>query len=388
MESRLIKKLLYISSVDVSKPNGPGINEVQFIMSAHKNNNIKCKFIIPEPQHLLPNDFPLNESVIIPELKRRSVLSWIMHIFKKYRAAIKVNKTFKPDIAVFRMAIFPFPELLLTFKLKNIFIKTAGSGNFPYFKNYPLLNIVLPLHKKIYLKVLEKSKGIDVVSLIHSEELKKNFPSISYKVQVYDNAVDTDIFNPRDKGLSRQALNINRYKYLIGYVGNLADERGGLELIKSWKYIDQRDEIGFLILSGDQKGKDVLTKLAQETGIEDKIFLRGPVHISEVPKYISALDIGVSFRDDDGCSELKVRQYLSCGVPVIVSAAVNSFVDNNNLGVTVNRNDLNLIGATISKLLSGENIKTSSEIRQYAINDLSYQAALSARLESWSNLLE
>jgi len=206
---------------------------------------------------------------------------------------------------------------------------------------------------------------------------------------VIDNAVDIRRFRPLDKQECRAELGLPQNDRIIGYVGNLAAERGGTELVRAVAHLaGQGSKVKGLIVSGDQSGIDALRRMAADLGVADQVLFRGPVQLDEVSKYISALDIAVSFRDDDGCSELKVRQYLSCGRPVVVSARINAFVVDEELGSLVDRADEVQIGLAMTKWLdeldaNGAETVIAERLHAYAAGNLDFDAANRARLHAW-----
>lgn len=376
-------ELLYMTSVDVSLPNGPGINEIQFILAASKEYGSDVRFVIPEPSRPLPEGFPHDRTVTLPRLHRRSPVSWLRHIRAKTRTGRQLLKELDPDYVVFRMSLLPIAEAQIAQRARAAFVKTAGDGRFPYFREKLLSRLLLPLQRAIYGHVLHSARAADVVSEITRDSLETVYPSMRGRVHVFDNAADTDVFRPTDRARMRRALALDRFRYLVGYVGNLADIRGGRELLDCWQHIEQRDEVGLVIVSGDQAGIDDLRAHASELGIADRLTVLGPVPFSEVAEHMGMLDIGMSFRDDDGCSELKVRQYLACGVPVIASAQVNAFMEEADVGRLVPRDDAQAIGRAASDILAGRACADRAAIRDYALAHLGYGATLTRRRAFW-----
>lgn len=376
-------ELLYLTSVDVSLPNGPGINEIQFILAAATEYGSDVRFVIPEPSRALPEGFPHDRTVTLPPLHRRSPVSWLRHIRAKTQTGRRLLAELDPDYVVIRMSFLPLAEARIARRAKAAFVKTAGDGRFASFKQKLLSRLVLPLQRLTYGKVLRTARAVDVVTEIHKNSLETVYPALQGNVHVFDNVADTDVFHPTDSAQTRGKLGLDKFRYLVGYVGNLADMRGGRELLDCWQHIEQRDEVGLVIVSGDQAGIDDLRGHAAELGIADRLTVLGPVPFSEVAEHMGMLDIGVSFRDDDGCSELKVRQYLSCGVPVIASAQVNAFMEEAGIGRLVPRDDPQAIGTAASDILAGRSCASREAIRDYALAHLGFGAALERRRAFW-----
>ena len=376
-------ELLYISSEDVSRPNGPGINELQFIISAAREYQNRVHFIIPDPARTLPEQFPFDRTTTVTRLVRRSPATWLSHISSLKMTGLKLIRELSPDYVVFRMAFLPIAEARIAKEARVAFLKTATDGQFPSFHGLRPARALLPLQAWTYGQALKEMRAIDVVTDIHKHLLEQSYPIVRGRVHVFDNAADTDVFKPVDRGVARSKLGINKFRHLIGYVGNLAHERGACELLESWQFIDQREEVGIVIVSGDGVGIKKIRSQAQALGIANRLTVLGPVQFSDLPEHIGLLDIGVSFRDDDGCSELKVRQYLACGVPVIASARVNAFMEDAGVGLLVSRDDPRAAGEAASEILAGRACSDRLKIREYASAHLSYRAAVRERRRFW-----
>lgn len=376
-------ELLYFSSEDVSLPNGPGINEIQFILSAAQEYGDDVRFVIPEPSHALPEAFPHDRTVTIPKLNRRAPGTWLPHMRGMEETGLRLLEELKPDYVVFRMAFLPIAEARIARKAPVSFVKTATDGRFQSFYNSLQARVLLPLQRYTYGKVLDEVRAVDVVTEIHRVALEESYPVTKGRVHVFDNAADTEVFAPVDSDAVRRELGLDKYRHLVGYVGNFAHERGARELLDSWQHIQQHEDVGLVVVSGDGAGIDQLRSQAAALGIADRLHVLGPIPFSDVPKHIGMLDIGVSFRDDDGCSELKVRQYLACGVPVVASAQVNAFMEEADAGILVPREDPSAIGGAISDILAGRKCADRGAIRDYAVANLGYRAALSRRRKFW-----
>jgi glycosyltransferase involved in cell wall biosynthesis len=294
-------------------------------------------------------------------------------------------------VYVFRIGIFPIAELLLAMACKTpVCIKTFGPRTVEVFRDKSIwIRILAPLNRLVTGALLRRAKVIDVVSVVHKDAVRALYNLPAAKVNVVDNAVDVGLFTPQDKIECRRGLGLTVDAAIVGYVGNLALTRGGAELVRSIAALSRsgRDVRG-LIVSGDQSGIGELKALATEMGVEGKIWFRGPVRLEDVPRYIGALDVAISIREDDGCSELKVRQYIACGRPVVVSALVNKFVVKQDLGSLVDRTDQSQITAGIATWLDKLATDRSSDaialrLSRYATENLDFDFANRERLRSW-----
>lgn len=111
----------------------------------------------------------------------------------------------------------------------------------------------------------------------------------------------------------------------------------------------------FLVIGEQKCGTrwilDRLRAEAERLGLEERLVLAGPVLLDRVPCYLNALDLALSLRPDQGCAEMKLRQSIACGRPVLFSNPVNAFVSEHDLGSRVAGDDpAELAAATARRL--------------------------------------
>ena len=333
--------IIYVTGFDVSIPNGPGVNEQQFILSMSRICRDDVRFLIPRPRGVLPSAFPVSQCCYLPEIRGRHAWYWILHQIGKFRAMRAAERKLAPDLFIVRPDVLPIAELSFArgshvpYCTKTVHLSTKMQPRAP-----GLRGLLFAIHHLALEKFLRGAVVIDVVSEIHRRDILKFLDLPSNRVTVTDNAVDNHLFRPLDKKLCRAKLGLETFDPLFGYVGNLAAVRGGSELICALPMLLKRfPAAGVLVVEGDQAATGALRDLAQSLGVAERTVFRGPVPLAAVAEHIAALDVAASFREDDGCSELKVRQYIACGRPVVASAAVNQFIETERLGSIVDRRD-------------------------------------------------
>jgi glycosyltransferase involved in cell wall biosynthesis len=114
-------------------------------------------------------------------------------------------------------------------------------------------------------------------------------------------------------------------KFVIGFAGNLSDDRGVGNLIKSFGVLcTKRDDV-VLLLVGNSTSIDIYKKLAKECNVADKVILTGSFKYDELPTYLRLIDIGVYMPQKSDCWRLenayatKIFQYCAFGIPCILN---------------------------------------------------------------------
>ena len=208
-----------------------------------------------------------------------------------------------------------------------------------------------------------------------------------------DNAVNTKRFSRTSPELARAELGLDAYDPIIGYVGSRPAERGGMALIEAAARLSEKyPRLGVLIV-GDGPGTEGLRERARELGVEESCVLTGYVPFDRVPVHINALDVAVSIsqlEDRRAASELKVRQYLACGKPVVLSPGGNEFVAREELGSVVDPLDPDAIAASLDRWLalsSGQRGEFALRAEEYMRRHLSMESAIAERFSLWGERL-
>ena len=86
----------------------------------------------------------------------------------------------------------------------------------------------------------------------------------------------------------------------------------------------------------------MITGTLERLGVPESAFLVRPVPPPDVPRYLKAADLAVSFIkpsfSKQASSPTKIAEYLACGLPVVCNAGVgdlDSLIDEDRVGVIV-----------------------------------------------------
>lgn len=162
-----------------------------------------------------------------------------------------------------------------------------------------------------YLKKdIEKAEYITLTT----SEIGERYRIPLEKSEILPNGVDTDIFTYQKN--SKHELGLDGF--IIGYVGVLREWVDFEPIFKALKNLD--NEIKMLVV-GSEGTLNENRDLARKYGIDDRVIFTGMVPYSEVPKYISAMDVGLIPFNLSNVSHsalpIKVFEYMACGKPVI-----------------------------------------------------------------------
>ena len=137
------------------------------------------------------------------------------------------------------------------------------------------------------------------------------------KSEVIPNGVDIELF--RDYGtVKREELKLNGY--ILGYVGVLREWVDLRPVFMALKNLNKNIK---MIVVGHEGGFDENVSLAKQCGVADRVIFTGIVPYSQVPKYISAMDVCLIPFYRGAISEsalpLKLFEYMACKRPVITT---------------------------------------------------------------------
>lgn len=386
--------ILYISEADVSKTSGPSINERQFIVSLYRLIGDKAHFLVPDPETEAPEDMPLSQITFYKSSNGKKPHLWIAQQFSLISKANYLIKNNQFDMIIIRAGVFPFAFNHIIRKHNIPFaLKTAGSGEFKVFKKKSFfIRSLYTLNQKQYKKLVNNAILVDVVSESQRESLSK-ITGAKEKIVWIDNGVDTVRFQPMNQEQIKKEMGLDKFNPIIGYAGNFPWKRGAMQMVKALPALKEKyPNIGIVSLgSGD--GMSQLYDKAIELNISDYCVFTGQIPFEQVVKYINCMDVGISqlYIDEQGASEQKVRQYLSCGKPIIVSpGGVNDFVEDEGLGYVVDPSDEDAFIESVSSILSldtKEYTRISIKAREYAENHLSYESKVIERLNRYKKIL-
>ena len=145
-------------------------------------------------------------------------------------------------------------------------------------------------------------------------------------------------------------------KFVIGFVGNLCNDRGVDTLIKAFGDLCVKRDDVVLLLVGSSSQLDLYRSLAKEYNILDKIFFSGSFKYTELATYLRLIDLGVYVPVTNNYIEYscatKIFQYCAFGIPVILNStyAHRDLIEKIEFGVLVDNNSVESLANILLQL--------------------------------------
>ena len=196
-----------------------------------------------------------------------------------------------------------------------------------------------------------------IITATHREkdEIIRLYDTESEKIGVVPCGVNMQMFQPEDKQIARQTVNLDDEKILL-FVGRIDPLKGIEQLLQALSYLKYQNRVKLVVIGGDEDSQDAITRLqsqAQQLNVQDKVSFLGIVKQRELPAYYNAADVCVvpSHYESFG---LVALESLACGTPVVATdvGEMNRIIHQDETGyVVADNNPLELAGK-IDSLLS------------------------------------
>jgi glycosyltransferase involved in cell wall biosynthesis len=174
--------------------------------------------------------------------------------------------------------------------------------------------------------LLQQAEGVITLSEHLARHYQEEYRS-NRAYQVLPQAVDLQLFQPRDSAALRTHLGFSPGTVVIGFAGSLTQWHGVHVLIKSLSVVIEQcpEAAALLVVGGTAHEQRQLRESMRATGLPaDRIRIESGIPYESMPEYYSAADICVAPHINDsprplGCSPKKITEYFACGRPVICS---------------------------------------------------------------------
>ena len=216
-----------------------------------------------------------------------------------------------------------------------------------------------------------------------ADKVKESYLN-KYKVKVIPNAIDVEIFKPKDKDFIRKKLKVSSNRKVILFAAaNLKDERKGVKyFFKSLKNIKDSN---YLVLT---IGKKINLTEEIKTGVDVRQL--GYVHDKKLlSETYNAADI-FCITSIDEVFGLTVTESMACGVPVVgfrVGGIPEQVTE--DCGIMVKSKDTEALGRAIEKLLNDDEMrkKFSENCRKRVLQSYTIEKFTDNYIKVYNNAL-
>lgn len=213
-------------------------------------------------------------------------------------------------------------------------------------------------------------------SLIDSYEIPLN------KSVIIPNGVDPDLFKNYSSENLRIKLGLENY-FVLGHVGVLREWLDFNPIFKALKLLTNSMDIKMLIVGGGPRFNETI-ELAKKYDVSTSIYFTGTIPYSQLPYYISCMDVGIipfrRYAVSENSLPLKLFEYMACEKPVI-STEISAIHDSLGNAILYGSNSDELVNQ-IRELYFKEDfrIQLGKNGRRLVIDDFSWEK-ISERLE-------
>ena len=180
-------------------------------------------------------------------------------------------------------------------------------------------NLLRPIGGFIGNSAMKKNINISKKVTFTTDSLRESCGIPLNKSELIPNGVDTELFRKYPSDEIKKVLDMN-HSFVVGHVGVLREWIDLEPLFVAVKQLNEKLDIKLLMVGGGI-GYEENVELAKRYGLSKNIIFTGTVPYTQVPRYISCMDVCVIPFKLDAVSQnslpLKLFEYMACEKPVI-----------------------------------------------------------------------
>jgi len=316
-------RILYLTDGDLAPHKAPQIHVSQFLRHWHRAG---CDVLLraPRTRTAMPEfEFPHEW---LPHSGIRLLGDWLFQ-WRLYRQLKRELRAKRWDV-VYTRQISTFPALYrlcrrmgvpVLCEVNGFLLENYQTGGASSFK----LNMV----EKMEAEILRQSNLVVVPYQALKQRICAHYHVPDAKVMVVENGVDLDLFHVMNRESCRQALHLDKDAFYVGFVGSFDFYHDMGTMLNAYHSLASQllgKELRYLLVGDGASRKEVERKI-DKLGFSGAVDFIGAVSHTEVAQYINAADVMVSLQPLERmkklgeASSLKVKEYLACGVPIILS---------------------------------------------------------------------
>lgn len=241
-------------------------------------------------------------------------LAELFYNFQALRQVRKLAQARIPDMIFERYAIFSVAGAYLARKWNRPLVIEVN-----YTSCSPLVRrrnaLLKPLARRLDGRIFNRATGLVAVSSRLKRHLTEVYGVPPEKIIVLPNAADPDVFDINR--ITRKPLPFANGK-VVGFVGGFYPWHGLDLLLEAFRMVARKVGDARLLLVGDGPMMPEIRNRVRESGLEDRVHLTGKVPHQDLPGYIAGFHVGVMPDSNDYGSPMKIFEYMSMGIPVVV----------------------------------------------------------------------
>jgi len=309
------------------------------------------------------------------------------HLHKKEKFdMIHCRSYISADVA---LGLSQMTGVKMLFDMRGFWPDEKADGKHWNIKNI-FWNKVYRYYKKREKEFITKSAHIITLTWAAKNEIESwNYYDKKVPITVVPCCADADLFSLADdnqKQRSRQKLSISQNTFVLGYLGSVGMWYMLDEMLEFFNRLLMKipDSIFLFITNSD---KQVILDKLPGHGLTEKNVMVVNVNYSEVPSYMKASDISISFIrpvfSKKGSSPVKVGETLCMGIPLITNdiGDCGTIIKQCNAGIVINEFSSSIYDEIVSQI---GNLKNSN--RQMIRENSLYFYGLTQGIESYAKV--
>lgn len=214
-----------------------------------------------------------------------------------------------------------------------------------------------PLARWVDRLLFRSATHLLAVSSYLKQHLIEEFGIEPDRISIVPNAADPAVFDP-EKALQAEAPALPAGR-IVGFVGGFYRWHGLDLLVDAFLRIADEFPDANLLLVGDGPMRGEIEALAKEKGLSQRVLMPGRIAHAKLVPYVARFDMGVMPDSNLYGSPMKVFEYMSMAVPVVVPdyAPLQDVVTDGVQGRIFRRRDAEHLAACMRELLSDDPLR-------------------------------
>ena len=241
---------------------------------------------------------------------------------------------------------------------------------------YPLAKYLSPFFDKIlfgciqrYARTVLAAADDQAIRGLHARAGKT---LAQCTIQFFPTRVDTDLFQPGNRQVARQALHLSQTDLLAVTSGRLHKAKGWPLLLAAFSAFLSHYPNAKLVFAGDGHAREEIEQAIRANNLTEKVILAGHQPPEKLTLLLQAADLFVMGSEKEGWSTSLVEA-LATGLPIVTTrfSSADSIVHQGKNGFVVDR-DPTLFAEAMAKamLLPGVRDFSRLEAQKYALSNL------------------